>query len=114
MKLLRVDKIDDEYIGFRLIFEDMEFEYSMDNRVSCCEIYSVEENNIYNLIGKELISIRSYKIADVFPPCEIICFKTEDTEAFIYLKNEHNGYYPHTCRATYFMDGKIHRNEFQL
>jgi hypothetical protein len=46
MKLLCVDKIHDEYIGFRLIFEYMEFEYSMDNRVSCCEIYSVEEKNI--------------------------------------------------------------------
>lgn len=126
MKLLRVDKIDDEeYIGFRLIVEnageEVAFEYTMNDQASCCETYSVSEKGLYTLIGKELISIRSYNTTPLFDEIgydikmEIVCVKSGDCEAFIYFKNEHNGFYPHTCNATYlFKDGKIQTNEFQL
>lgn len=122
MKIIGYNIVKDTYVGITFdIDEEIDKEkklyYLIENVQLCCETFSVEYNSedLEKLINTEITSISSHKSTSATDytetSSEIVKIQGvkegEDIEVFIEIYNNHNGYYKHQVKISYYEYDKL-------
>lgn len=116
MKIIGYNIVKDTYVGITFdIDEEIDKEkklyYLIENMILCCETFGVKYNieDLEKLINTEITSISSHKSTSDYnyeTSREIVKIQGvkegEDIEVFIEIYNNHNGYYPHRVKISYY------------
>lgn len=120
-ELVQYDDTED-FVGYKLVVStehgEDRFPFVIENRSLCCEEFGVTiEEEQGCIMGKRLESITSQSNNDDSNEeySEVFLIKTTDgSSTTIKIFNNHNGYYRHTYRATYFRDEQFRVDEDEM